>query len=283
MPKMLNKSLMLEVSHLCSNKNHQPQQSTFTGAWARGSKVCFLPAVTRVESWNESSTRTTYKVANLGASWYQSDEVIFANTPQMDVKLVEAQHVNSRWIRSGRDVSWPASTSLNNASWIESHLWSWMDIQLHLARAFVRQLHWKRDAMLLVFLGVKLHRKLESVFCNTWTKGTNGSTELKYWNWQFISFIGCIEAVGRVLGIEEKFGLKCLLMASNLTKVSSTWECEKIVVDCTTWFVFRFAHLLCSNNVYPHISTRRSKVDAWWQVIWIGERIGHIIKRHFTT
>ena len=33
--------------------------------------------------------------------------------------------------------------------------------------------------------------------------------------------------MGRVLGIEEKFGLKCLLMASNLTKVSS----EK-VVDC---------------------------------------------------
>ena len=52
MPKMLNKSLMLGVSHLCSNKNHQIQQSAFSGAWARGPNVCFLQYITRVESWN---------------------------------------------------------------------------------------------------------------------------------------------------------------------------------------------------------------------------------------
>ena len=127
---------------------------------------------------------------------------------------------------------------------------------------------------------------LESVLCNTWTIGW---LEGCFTKWAEVlkltvhRFSACIKAVGRVFGIEEKFGKKCLqLMASNLMQVSSMWECETIVLDCTTWLAFRLAHLLCSNNVFPHISTRRSKVDKWWQVIWIGECIGHY-QRYFST
>ena len=50
---------VLYHSYLCSiHKNHQHQQSTFIGAH---SNVSFFQCITRVESWNESHTRTTYQ------------------------------------------------------------------------------------------------------------------------------------------------------------------------------------------------------------------------------
>jgi hypothetical protein len=62
-------------TYLCSiHKNYQHQQSTFVGAQARGSNVSFFQCITRVESWNESYTRTTYQ-ANLRTMpwWFKSE------------------------------------------------------------------------------------------------------------------------------------------------------------------------------------------------------------------